>query len=140
MKNLKYFTQFIFVIIFFSIFKLLGLRISSLVGGKLFEFIGPLFRSKNIIEKNDILLVKDGSTLGITNFVRDLKKESTVNSSIAIIRVFNDIIHPEYLYWFLSSHYIQNIIQRIKGGMGVPHLFQADIKSLKNFSLESSHA
>ena len=52
MKYLKYFTQFIFVIVFFSIFKLLGARISSLVGGKLFEFIGPLFRSKNIIEKN----------------------------------------------------------------------------------------
>ena len=52
MKSLKYFTQFIFVIVFFSIFKLLGARISSLVGGKLFEFIGPLFRSKNIIEKN----------------------------------------------------------------------------------------
>ena len=52
MKRLKYFTQFIFVIVFFSIFKLLGARISSLVGGKLFEFIGPLFRSKNIIEKN----------------------------------------------------------------------------------------
>ena len=52
MKNLKYFIQFIFVIFFFSIFKLLGPRTSSIVGGKLFEFIGPLFRSRNIIEKN----------------------------------------------------------------------------------------
>ena len=52
MKYLKYFIQFIFVIFFFSIFKLLGPRTSSVVGGKLFEFIGPLFRSKNIIEKN----------------------------------------------------------------------------------------
>ena len=52
MKYLKYFTQFIFVIIFFLIFKLLGPRTSSIVGGKLFEFIGPLFRSKNIIKNN----------------------------------------------------------------------------------------
>ena len=52
MKNIKYFFQFIFIIIFFSLFKLLGLRISSAIGGKIFEIIGPLFRSTNLIHSN----------------------------------------------------------------------------------------
>jgi KDO2-lipid IV(A) lauroyltransferase len=52
MKNIKYFFQFIFIIIFFSLFKILGLRISSAMGGKIFEIIGPLFRSKNLIHSN----------------------------------------------------------------------------------------
>ena len=52
MKNIKYFFQFIFIIIFFSLFKILGLRISSKIGGKIFQIIGPLFRSKNLIHSN----------------------------------------------------------------------------------------
>ena len=52
MKIIKYFLQFLFVIIFFSIFKILGLNISSSLGGKLFEKIGPLFRSKKLIHSN----------------------------------------------------------------------------------------
>jgi KDO2-lipid IV(A) lauroyltransferase len=52
MKNIKYFFQFIFIIIFFSLFKILGLRISSAIGGKIFEIIGPLFRSRNLIHSN----------------------------------------------------------------------------------------
>ena len=52
MKYLKYFLQFSFVVIFFSIFRILGPKVSSNLGGKLFEIIGPIFRSKNIIKKN----------------------------------------------------------------------------------------
>ena len=52
MKNFKYFIQFIFVILSFTIFKILGPNISSNIGGKIFEKIGPLFRSKKIILSN----------------------------------------------------------------------------------------
>jgi Kdo2-lipid IVA lauroyltransferase/acyltransferase len=52
MKYIKYFFQFLFIIIFFSLFKLFGLRLSSNFGGKLFEKIGPLFRSKKLIYSN----------------------------------------------------------------------------------------
>ena len=52
MKYLKYFTQFVCVILSFSIFKLLGPKLSSSVSGKIFEKIGPLFRSKKIIHSN----------------------------------------------------------------------------------------
>ena len=52
MKIIKYFLQFIFIIVLFSFFKILGLNISSALGGKLFEKIGPLFRSKALIHSN----------------------------------------------------------------------------------------
>jgi type I restriction enzyme S subunit len=86
-----------------------------------------------ILEVGDVLLVKDGSTLGIVNIIKDLPIQSTVNSSIGIIRIIDkQTINPEYLFWLLRSDYIQNVLSRLKAGQGVPHLFQKDIK---NFTL-----
>ena len=59
MNKIKYFFQFIIVIFIFSIFKILGLKISSYIGGKLFQFIGPIFRSKKLIQKNIIRAFPD---------------------------------------------------------------------------------
>ena len=52
MKYIKYFFQFLLVIISFLIFKLLGPNLSSNLSGKIFEKIGPLFRSKKLIYSN----------------------------------------------------------------------------------------
>ena len=52
MKNIIYFLQFIIVIIFFIFFKILGPSKSSYLSGKLFELIGPFFRSKKLINSN----------------------------------------------------------------------------------------
>ena len=59
MNKIKYFFQFIIVIFIFSIFKILGLKISSYISGKLFQFIGPIFRSKKLIQKNIIRAFPD---------------------------------------------------------------------------------
>ena len=52
MNKIKYFFQFILIITIFAFFKILGLKISSFLGGKLFQIIGPIFRSKKLIQKN----------------------------------------------------------------------------------------
>ena len=52
MNKIKYFFQFLIVIFMFFIFRLLGVKISSFIGGKIFQFIGPFFRSKKIIHLN----------------------------------------------------------------------------------------
>ena len=52
MKYFKYFIQFILVILSFLIFKMLGPKISSNLSGKIFEIVGPLFRSKKLIHLN----------------------------------------------------------------------------------------
>jgi type I restriction enzyme S subunit len=77
----------------------------------------------------DVLLAKDGSTLGTVNVVRYLPKEATVNSSIAIITP-NNRLNGIYLMYLIKSDYIQTIIQTMKDGMGVPHLFQRDINKM----------
>lgn len=80
------------------------------------------------LQKGDILLAKDGNTLGIVNIVRRLPRPTTVNGSIAVIRPFG--IDPAFLKYLLESQFIQATINLLKGGMGVPHLFQWDIKRL----------
>ena len=52
MKYIKYFFEFLFSIFFFLFFKIIGPKLSSKISGKLFEIIGPFFRSKKVIYNN----------------------------------------------------------------------------------------
>ena len=60
MKFVRYFFEYILIIILFCIFKLLGYRISSEFGCFLGKTFGPFFRSKEIIKDN---LLKFDSSL-----------------------------------------------------------------------------
>ena len=80
-----------------------------------------------MLEEGDILVTKDGSTTGTTNIVRFLPEPATVNSSIAVLRSKGHL-QSSYLYYFFTSPYVQGTINRMRGGMGVPHLFQADLR------------
>ena len=61
MNNIKYFFQFFIIIILFSLYKILGIKLSSIISGYIFWFIGPLFRSNNLAEKNLIKAIPDSS-------------------------------------------------------------------------------
>ena len=52
MRYIKYLIEFLFVIIFFALFKILGPNNSSDLSGKIFEKIGHIFRSKKLIHSN----------------------------------------------------------------------------------------
>ena len=52
MRKIKYFLQFIIIILFFFIFKILGIKLASFLSGKIFQIVGPLFRSKELINSN----------------------------------------------------------------------------------------
>ena len=52
MNKLKYFAQFILIVLFFLIFKILGLKLASFISGKFFQLIGPIFRSQKLIHSN----------------------------------------------------------------------------------------
>tara|TARA_B100000787_G_scaffold120698_1_gene90670 strand:+ start:3309 stop:4169 length:861 start_codon:yes stop_codon:yes gene_type:complete len=52
MKSIKYFVQFFIIIIFFVIFKILGLKFASYISSKIISYVGPLFRSKKLIKSN----------------------------------------------------------------------------------------
>ena len=108
------------------------------IKGDRIDFAGAYFISERrynespeiMLQVDDVLLVKDGSTLGIVNIIRSLPFSCTVNSSIAVLRVIDsDKLFPSYLYYFLKSEYSQKVIELKKDGMGVPHLFQSDINN-----------
>ncbi len=52
MRNLKYSIQFFVIFILFLIYKILGLKLSSILSGYIFLAIGPIFRSNKIIQDN----------------------------------------------------------------------------------------
>ena len=59
MKSIKYFIQFLIIIIFFLIFKILGLKLASNMSSKIVSLFGPFFRSKKIIETNILKAIPD---------------------------------------------------------------------------------
>ncbi len=70
MKNIKYFIQFCLTIFSFLIFKILGPNLSSKISGKIFELIGPFFRSKQVIHSNIKRGIPDISSENLENTTR----------------------------------------------------------------------
>ncbi len=123
MKLIKYFFQFLFVIIFFFFFKILGFRLSSALGGKLFETIGPLFRSKNLIHSNIKKAIPNISTSDLNKmtklmwnnygrvfaeymFIKDFRT-GKLNSKIKIEgqEILNEIKKFNKQVVFISGHF-----------------------------------
>ena len=82
------------------------------------------------LKVGDVLLVKDGAGIGKCAIVENMPIPSTVNGSIAVISSTSFII-PKYLYYYFLSEMFQRHIDLLKDGMGVPHLFQSDLKEIK---------
>ena len=124
MKIIKYFFEFISIISLFCIFKIIGLRNASYLGGIIGRVIGPLFRSKNIIKQN----IKNGlgkldknseaeiingmwSNIGRTFaeyvFLKDFKYNKTNFNHIEIngTNYLNDIKNNNEPAIFYSGHF-----------------------------------
>ena len=71
MKLIRYFFEYVFIIILFSLLRLLGYRIASEIGCFLGKTFGPLFRSKKIIKNN---LIKFDNSLTPENIKRISKE------------------------------------------------------------------
>ena len=67
MKIIKYFFEFIIIISLFSIFKIIGLKNASNLGGVIGKNVGPFFRSKDITKEN--------IRLGLGSIDKDKEKE-----------------------------------------------------------------
>ena len=52
MKKVKYFIQFILIMMLFCIFKIIGIKLSLNISKFIFGLLGPMFRSNKITEKN----------------------------------------------------------------------------------------
>lgn len=80
---------------------------------------------------HDILIVKDGAGIGKCARVEDMPLgESTVNSSLGVITVSETLYYSYLFYFFLSTPFQDNVLF-LKNGMGVPHLTQENLKSVR---------
>tara|TARA_Y100001970_G_scaffold187113_1_gene227650 strand:- start:145 stop:1005 length:861 start_codon:yes stop_codon:yes gene_type:complete len=122
MKYIKYFTQFILALLSFTVFKILGLKFSSKISGKIFEKIGPLFRSKMIIHsniKNAFPNINQHQINNITNlmwnnygrifaeyiFIKDFRKgKFSSNLEINGQHILDEIINQKKQVVFISGH------------------------------------
>lgn len=122
MKIIKYFLQFLIIIIMFSIFKILRLKISSALSGKLFEKIGPLFRSKKLIHSNlkkafpninlenldkitTLMWNNYGKVFAEYMFIKDFREDKS-NARIEIVgqEILEDIKRKNKPVVFISGH------------------------------------
>ena len=81
------------------------------------------------LQESDVLLVKDGAGIGKCAIVENIPKPSTVNGSIAVITT-NNLLKGKFLYYYFLSNLFQAYIDRLKDGMGVPYLFQSDLREI----------
>ncbi len=72
MKSIRYFFEFILIIILFCLLKLLGYKIASEFGCFLGKTFGPLFRSKKIITNNLIKFDKSLTSERIARISREM--------------------------------------------------------------------
>lgn len=82
------------------------------------------------LEIGDVLLVKDGSTLGVSALVKALPKPTTVNGSIAVIRAGLSLA-GDFLFYAINGQRFQKLIFLKRAGLGVPHLFQRDLRDFR---------
>lgn len=79
-----------------------------------------------MLQKDDILICKDGAGIGKLGIVPEVTEPTTINSSLLLIRAGHRV-EPKYLYYCLLSPYFQNIVQSRLEGATTPHLYQRDI-------------
>ena len=99
MKLIKYLFQFLLATFCFIFFKILGAKLSSRLSGKIFENIGPFFRSKKIIDEN------------IKRAIPDISKEylNTIKTSM-----WNNYGRVFAEYIFIKDFRIGNLKENIE--------------------------
>ena len=101
MNNIKYFFQFLIITILLLIFKLIGLKYSRIISGKIFEIFGPLFRSNKtsylnlskaipkLSDSEKVQIIKTmwnnyGKIFAEYNFIKNFRKSKKFNEKIII--------------------------------------------------------
>ena len=72
MKSIKYFIQFLIILICFMIFKILGLNFASYISSKIVSYVGPLFRSRDLIKSNILKAFPNLNQKEIENISREM--------------------------------------------------------------------
>jgi len=85
MKIIRYFLEFILVIFFFLVFKIINLKLSSDLGEIIGKYFVPLFRKKTIAKKNILIAFPNFNEKSINEMIDRMWKN--------IGRIFGEYIH-----------------------------------------------
>ncbi len=123
MKHIKYFFQFVFIIIFFFFFKIIGIKLAVKFSGNLVKFLGPFFRSKNLIKKNILRALPNSSNDEVNTialnmwenygrilaeyaFIKNFRR-SKLKNKIQVVgqEILEDIKNSQEPVIFISGHF-----------------------------------
>ena len=99
MKHLKYFFQFFFICLLLFIYKIIGLKFSRIISSKLFSILGPLFRSKQVIQKNISLAFPDSN--------KEFKKKIINNMWKSYGKILSEYIFIKYFRQNESENFLE---------------------------------
>ena len=124
MNNFRYFLQYISIIFFFLLFKLIGLKFASFISEHILKFFGPLFRSKKIISQNiqrafpnitfnqkknliNKMWSNYGKILAEYIFIKDFRHKESFQKKIKVVnqKILDDIINGKSPVIFISGHF-----------------------------------
>ena len=124
MNKIKYYIQYIGIVILFFIYRLLGLKISSKLSGYILLIIGPLFRSNKLTEKNLIRAIPNltekqrkkiiknmwlnyGKILSEYMFIKNFRNSVNFSNKIKVEnqKVLEKIILENQPVIFISGHF-----------------------------------
>ena len=157
MKIIKYFFQFLIIIFFFIIFKVIGFKFASYISSKIISIIGPFFRSKKIITFNiqrsfpnlskkeiDIIINKMwcnyGRILSEYMFIKNFKKsKSTFNLEIKGQEILEEIKNSHEPVIFVSGHFNNFELMAMhieKSGIDLAAIYRPLNNKFLNFIME----
>ena len=98
MKIIKYFFEFLFIIILFALFKILGLKISSNFGSFIGKTLGPFFRSKKKIIQNIRKALPDEDEKNVEIIINKMwKNYGRILSEYIFIKKFRNSINENFI-------------------------------------------
>ena len=113
MNKIKYFIQYIAIIILFFIYKILGLNISSRLSGYILLIIGPLFRSNKLTEKNLIRALPNLTTIERSKIIKTMWfNYGRILSEYMFIKDFRCSVNFSHKIKIENQNVLQEIIKK----------------------------
>ena len=74
MKKINYFIQYVLILILFSIFKILGIKLSLIISSSIFRLLGPIIKKNKISKQNLSYVFKNISNQSKKNIIKSMWK------------------------------------------------------------------
>ncbi len=82
-----------------------------------------------MLDKNDIVLVKTGSSIGRTTRIREIKHPMTLNPQFVVLKDIK--VNNIFLSYIIKSPYFQALLRAITVGSAIPTLSQKNLAKLE---------